>query len=151
MVVFSGKRKSGKDYVTDRLVEQVQALVGAGVCEVGRLSAPLKKAYADENGLDYKELLSDGPYKEKYRADMIVWGERKRNEDPGYFARLVVDKCAAPVLIISDARRPTDLAFFKDGVASYGWRCLSVRVAASDAARTARQWKFTPKVRGYPE
>ena len=67
--------------------------------------------------LPLKELLSDGPYKEKYRADMIVWGERKRNEDPGYFARLVVDKCTAPVLIISDARRPTDLAFFQDGAA----------------------------------
>lgn len=29
-------------------------------------------------------------YKEQYRADMIVWGERKRNEDPGFFADIVV-------------------------------------------------------------
>ena len=78
IVIFSGKRKSGKDYVTDRLLEQVaSAAGGTDVCSVGRLSGPLKKAYADENGLDYKELLSDGPYKERYRADMIVWGERK--------------------------------------------------------------------------
>ena len=101
VIVFSGKRKSGKDFVTDRLVVAInKAAVAAGLlgeapaaaeaagggtgtgsgagsavptlcCEIGRLSAPLKKAYADENGLDFAELLSDGPYKEKYRASMV--------------------------------------------------------------------------------
>lgn len=89
VIIFSGKRKSGKDYVTDRFLEKIVAIAGPGSCEIGRLSAPLKEAYARENGLDFAELLSDGPYKEKYRADMIKWGEDKRRDDPAYFARLV--------------------------------------------------------------
>ena len=54
-IVFSGKRKSGKDYCSDKLL----ALLGERVGEIGRLSAPLKKAYADEHGLDYAKLLDD--------------------------------------------------------------------------------------------
>ena len=50
------------------------------------------------------------------RADIYKYNNEPL-QHPGYFARLVVDKSAAPVLVISDARRPTDLAFFQDGVA----------------------------------
>lgn len=142
VVVFSGKRKSGKDYVTDRLLAGLTDAHAA----IGRLSAPLKQAYADEHGLDFKELLSDGPYKEKYRADMIVWGEQKRNADPGFFARLVLASAAKggrPVLIVSDARRGTDLAFFRR---EFAGRMLAVRVRASDATRAGRAWVFTPGV-----
>lgn len=106
-IIFSGKRKSGKDYCSDALL----ALCSAA--EIGRLSAPLKRAYANEHGLDYSLLLSASEYKEKYRKDMIRWGEERRSADPGYFANLVLAATRAPILIVSDARRPTDVAFFK--------------------------------------
>lgn len=83
VLVFSGKRKCGKDFTTDKLVERLSE-----VCEIRRLSAPLKKAYADEHGLDYEKLLTAGSYKELYREDMIKWGVERREADPGYFARL---------------------------------------------------------------
>jgi phosphomevalonate kinase len=86
VVVVSGKRKVGKDFLCERLL----ALLGPATAEIGRLSAPLKQAYALEHGLDYEELLTDGPYKEKYRKDMIAWGERRREKDPGFFAQLVM-------------------------------------------------------------
>jgi phosphomevalonate kinase len=38
VVIFSGKRKGGKDYVTEIL----QAKLGVDVCETFRLSGPLK-------------------------------------------------------------------------------------------------------------
>ena len=31
---------------------------------------------------------TSGEYKEKYRADMVRWGEEKRNADSAYFVRL---------------------------------------------------------------
>ena len=37
-----------------------------------------------EHELDLAELLSASAYKEKYRSDMILWGEQRRNADPGY-------------------------------------------------------------------
>lgn len=122
--------------MTDRLCASL-----GGLASIGRLSGPLKGAYANEHGLDFAQLLSDGPYKEKYRADMIVWGERRRNEDPGFFARLVLAKCTTPVLIISDARRLTDMAFF---TAQYP--CLTVRVRCADQTRAKRGWVHTAGV-----
>lgn len=37
-----------------------------------------------DHGLDLEKLLSAAAYKEEYRQKMIVWGEQKRNADPGY-------------------------------------------------------------------
>ena len=137
-IVFSGKRKSGKDYCSDKLL----ALVGSSVAEIGRLSAPLKKAYANEHGLDYEQLLSASAYKERHRKSMIEWGEARRNADPGFFARLVLGAATRPVLIVSDARRPTDLAFFEKAAA----RVVAVRVRATDASRARRGWAFAAGV-----
>lgn len=122
--------------MTERLVASL-----GGHASIGRLSGPLKGAYAAEHGLDFAQLLSDGPYKERYRADMIAWGERRRRDDPGYFARLVLAESTRPVLVISDGRRLTDMAFFTARLPT-----LTVRVSCSDATRAARGWVFTEGV-----
>ena len=137
-VVFSGKRKSGKDYCSDKLL----ALVGESIAEIGSVSAPLKRAYAEEHGLDYAELLTASAYKEKHRKPMIAWGEARRHADPGFFARKVLDAATRPVLIVSDARRPGDVAFFKDNVP----KVVTVRVEASQDTRRARGWAFASGV-----
>ncbi|KAJ8598184.1 hypothetical protein CTAYLR_007381 [Chrysophaeum taylorii] len=155
VIVFSGKRKSGKDFCSDALL----ARFAHGLAEIGRLSGPLKHAYASEHGLDYGELLAATDYKERYRRDMISWGEERRTADPGYFASLVLAAARAPILIVSDARRATDVAFFKERVPTV----ISVRVVActpsamllllllrsryaaslrSDETRGARGWHF---------
>ena len=75
-----------------------------------------------ENNLDAKELLTSGPYKEIYRSQMIVWGEEKRNQDPGYFCRLAAATAVGeggrtwPVWIVADARRPSDVEYFQVNV-----------------------------------
>lgn len=118
--------------MTDRLLHML-----GEHAEIGRLSGPLKKAYADEHNLDYKELLSDGPYKEKYRADMITWGERRRQADPGFFAKLVLKSVTRPVLIVSDARRQSDMDFFTPR-----FNTITVRVSASPKTREDRGYHF---------
>ncbi len=76
VLLFSGKRKSGKDFLTEELL---RLLSSAGIdATVVRLSAPLKKCYADDNGLDYQQLMSASDYKEKHRLDMIKWSEEIR-------------------------------------------------------------------------
>lgn len=42
--------------------------------------------------LDLKELLSDGPYKEKYRKGMITWSDEVRKQDYGYFCKAAMEK-----------------------------------------------------------
>lgn len=141
VLVFSGKRKCGKDYTTDIIMERLTG----DVCEIRRLSAPLKKAYADEHGLDYERLLSADSYKEQFREDMIVWGVKRRAADPGYFARLTCEGASKPVLIISDARRSSDVEHFLSHP-EWGSITKTVRIVSSDATREKRGWKFTPGV-----
>ncbi|XP_056143105.1 phosphomevalonate kinase [Lampris incognitus] len=139
ILIFSGKRKSGKDYLTDFLHKRL----GPDVCCILRLSAPLKRQYAQEHGLDLDQLLGTGRYKEKYRADMIEWGERRRMQDPGFFCRLAAEGARQPVWIVSDARRLSDLQWFWR---RYPKKTRCVRVQASEQTRRDRGWVFTAGV-----
>jgi len=133
--VLSGKRKSGKDFIAEKL----QSLIGQEKCALIRLSAPLKYQYAQEHNLDYKLLLTSDGYKEHYRDDMIRWGESKRNSDPNFFCDLACDAgFGKPVWIVSDTRRPTDVAYFKRMKS----RIVLVRIEAEEKVRRERGWKF---------
>ena len=83
-ILFSGKRKSGKDYVAAHFSNFYQKKM-----QIVRLSAPLKKAYAEENGLNYENLMTSGSYKEAHRENMVKWGENKRHSDPYFFCNLI--------------------------------------------------------------
>lgn len=139
ILVFSGKRKSGKDYVTDLILNRL----GADVCCVLRLSGPLKQQYAQEHGLDLDQLLGPGLYKEQYRADMIRWGEARRLKDPGFFCRLATRGARQPVWVVSDARRLSDLQWFWT---EFPRQTRCVRVQSSENTRKQRGWSFTAGV-----
>ncbi|XP_024426653.2 phosphomevalonate kinase isoform X2 [Desmodus rotundus] len=139
VLLFSGKRKSGKDFVTEAL----QSRLGADVCAILRLSSPLKEQYAQEHGLDFQRLLDASTYKEAYRRDMILWGEEKRQADPGFFCRKVVEGVSQPVWLVSDTRRASDIQWFRE---AYGAVTQTVRVVALEQSRQQRGWVFTPGV-----
>ncbi|KAM7382791.1 hypothetical protein PAMP_002501 [Pampus punctatissimus] len=136
VLVFSGKRKSGKDYVTDLILNRL----GADICCILRLSGPLKQQYAQEHGLDLDQLLGPGLYKEQYRADMIRWGEARRSQDPGFFCRLATRGAQQPVWVVSDARRLSDLQWFWT---EFPQQTRCVRVQSSENTRKQRGWSFT--------
>ena len=139
--VFSGKRKSGKDHVADLL----QQRIGKDKCAVMRLSGPLKEIYAKDHGLDFEELLNSSGYKEIHRAKMIKWGEEKRDQDPSYFCQLATEgeEAEKRVWIISDARRKTDIVYFKE---KFCERTRLVRIVANDDVRKRRGFVFTSGV-----
>ncbi|XP_032829776.1 phosphomevalonate kinase isoform X1 [Petromyzon marinus] len=141
VLVFSGKRKSGKDFVTDSL----RGRLGGDVCAILRLSGPLKSQFAKEHRLQLDKLLDASDYKERYRGDMIRWGEARRSADPGFFCRLATqsDGARCPVWLISDARRRSDVDWF---ARHHGAVTRTVRVSASDDTRRKRGWVFTPGI-----
>merc|ERR1711953_1294997 len=141
VLLFSGKRKSGKDYITDLLKEKI-----GEEAVIIRLSGPLKECYARDHGLDYEKMLSASDYKEKYRLDMINWSTKIRRQDYTYFCKAATDKYEAdrfPVWIVSDCRRETDVQYFQE---TYGSIVATIRIVASDTARTERGWVFTPSI-----
>lgn len=139
VLVFSGKRKSGKDHITALL----QARLGPHVTCIVRLSGPLKKQFAQDHGLDLDLLLGPGPYKEQYRSKMIQWGENQRKTDPGFFCRLATSGATQPVWLVSDARRISDLTWFRT---QYLSQTRTIRVQTSDQTRSERGWSFTAGV-----
>ncbi|XP_031617111.1 probable phosphomevalonate kinase [Contarinia nasturtii] len=134
VLLISGKRKSGKDYLSARLLSRL----GEEKAEIVRISEPIKSHWAQEKGLNLNELLSDGPYKEKYRKEMIVWSDSVRQRDAGFFCRVSIQKSSKPIVIVSDIRRKTDIEFFRDN----NYNIKTVRINASNALRESRGWVF---------
>ena len=139
--LFCGKRKSGKDFLTDWLQNHEDMKNKAVII---RLSGPLKQCYAENHGLDYSRLLDSSDYKEKYRKDMISWSEKIRNENPSYFCLKAIQMYSGekfPIWIISDCRRKTDFEFFES---EYPEKTRRVRIWASQEIRNSRGFIFQP-------
>lgn len=64
-----------------------------------------------------------------------------RAKDPGYFCRLAATGSDKPVWLVCDARRPTDMEYFKSL-----YFCRIVRVVASEEVRRKRGWVFVKDV-----
>lgn len=96
-----------------------------------------------EHGLDFEQLLNSSGYKEIHRARMIKWGEEKRLSDPYFFCSKTVETSDSdkPVWVISDARRKTDVAFFREHFPEVS-KC--VRLSAGLDVRRTRGFIFTP-------
>ena len=91
----------------------------------------------------------------RYRLDMINWSTKIRLQDYTYFCKAAINKYEAdrssssrsilketvsfvirfPVWIVSDCRRETDVQYFQE---TYGSTVATVRIVASDQARTDR-------------
>ena len=140
ILLFCGKRKSGKDYLTEWLQKELNTKKNHAV--IIRLSGPLKQCYAENHGLDFQKLLDASDYKEKYRKDMISWSEKIRNEDPSYFCLKAIEHYKAdqyPIWIVSDCRRQTDFQFFDR---EYPGKVKKIRIQASDEIRVQRGFVF---------
>lgn len=61
--------------------------IGDDKCAIVRISEPIKGHYAREKNLNLDQLMSDNPYKEKYRMEMIIWSDGIRRVDPGRFCQ----------------------------------------------------------------
>ncbi|KRZ13746.1 Soluble NSF attachment protein 29 [Trichinella zimbabwensis] len=156
VVLVSGKRKSGKDFISLLLKEEIMRRSGGRVAVfLVHISNPLKQEYAKLKGLDYEHLSGSSNRKELYRKEMVKWGEAVRNQDPEYFCRQAVedveersqDVTDGVMWIICDCRRPTDLAYFKRyyGSLSDCFLC-KLRIEASESIRKQRGWTFCPGV-----
>ena len=71
ILIISGKRKSGKDYVAKKIVDYLDHESSLFSYNLITLSSPLKEQYALEHNLDYKRLMDSSDYKELFRVDMI--------------------------------------------------------------------------------
>lgn len=139
VILLSGKRKCGKDFVSDILLKSLP-----NIC-VLRISGPIKRQFAKDHDLDFEQLLDSSHYKENYRQRMVLWSEQIRASDPNFFLRLAVNESNAktkPIWMLTDARRLCDVLYFRTD----SFKCsklITIRICASEETRTERGWIFT--------
>ncbi len=78
---------------------------------------------------------------------MIKWSDSKREHNPFIFCEKAVDDALLKycqnkfnIWIVTDARRKTDLKYFKEKFPS---QIKTVRVMADEEVRVKRNWVFT--------
>ena len=141
VILLSGKRKSGKDFLADLLQTQLRE-----ESVTIRLAGPIKEAYARENCLDYEEMLSPSSYKENHRLGLIEMQARWWREDYAGLCEAAIKKYQAgrrPIWIVSDCRGETDVRYFRE---RFGAKVRTVRIEAIEEVRRRRGWVFTTGV-----
>ncbi|RUS86450.1 hypothetical protein EGW08_005765 [Elysia chlorotica] len=75
---------------------------------------------------------------------MIDWGEKRRKKDPSFFCQLATSEGSnKKVWVISDARRLTDVDYFRQ---RYSNATITLRVECDIATREERGFNFTKGV-----
>jgi len=139
--MISGKRKSGKDFISDRL----KARIGEAATIV-RIAGPIKYLFSQHKNLDFARMLTADEYKEKFRVEMVEFQDREMARDDGFFCKESLRMYAVhkfPVWIVSDLRREEELEYFRN---LYKDKVVTIRVEASMDVRAKRGFMFTPGI-----
>lgn len=138
VVAISGKRKTGKDFFYDLLMERLESR--AAEVETRRFATPIKAHIARKCGLELAALETPGSFKEKFRAMFYEYDLAERAKDPFVFAREVLQDVRRPILVISDLRQIGDYDYLQK---YYSDLLILIRLDANEALRTSRGYSFT--------
>ncbi|XP_037047950.1 phosphomevalonate kinase-like [Bradysia coprophila] len=133
IILFSGKRKTNRDFLASALLSQLDE----SVAEIVRICEPVKKLWTIKMALKDDDLR--GPLKEQYRKEMIIWSDKVRAQLPTFFCSEAFRSAEKPITIVSDIRHYTDMDYF----INFNIPLLAVRIDASDEKRKKRGWVFT--------
>jgi len=139
IVLVSGKRAAGKDYLTDLLHSTLLSTMPplrVTRCAISDLN---KAAYAKEAGVELERLRNDREFKESHRLAMIEYHKQRNQQDPEWCLSQVMAKAIdeeADVLLVSDLRTHEDLVYFQRQAP----QLVILRVDACDEARRVRGW-----------
>merc|ERR1712226_570540 len=144
LFLISGKRKSGKDYVANFMAKQNPEI------KIYHISKPLKCQFAIENNLNFQELCTSSTYKEKYRTQMVKWGEEQRSQDPSIFCskiKFYKESDQLQMNVVCDIRRKTDIEYFKNKYTNTTkHRIVTVRILSDLPTRESRGFVFDENI-----
>eukprot|EP00924_Labyrinthula_sp_SR-Ha-C_P013207 snap_masked-scaffold_12-processed-gene-12.51-mRNA-1 protein AED:0.41 eAED:0.41 QI:0/-1/0/1/-1/1/1/0/881 len=136
-VMVSGKRYSGKDYVSSEIHKRLISM-GFSNSEKFSISHAIKKEYCLQQGINYEEMLEKREIKEKHRENMVRYMKEKMEKDGRFFWDWKLweeTRGGSKLVIVTDARRPNDAEFFNKMT-----KMVHVRVKASESVRKERGW-----------
>lgn len=143
IVAISGKRKTGKDYFYDLLMQQLFKIAPYESISTRRFATPIKLHFAQMAGIDVQSLETSGPLKERFRESFYEYDLAERAKDPYVFARASLQDILTDIIVISDLRQLGDYDFLQR---FYGDRLVLIRLDASEHLRSTRGYRFTTGV-----
>ncbi len=146
LLLLSGKRFAGKDYVSNRIESRLD---GEGISfKRFHHSDEMKRIYCDSSGADLHSMSTDRAYKEQHRNAMTKLYQRISSEDGNKFIfcdsimhQIRSDDTKSDVIIIADFRREHEEGFYRRHFDGEN-KMLRVRINASQQTRTGRGWVF---------
>lgn len=141
VILLSGKRFSGKDFVADKIYKALEKLHW----KVHRTSLGIlnKKNYAEKCNLDVNQLENDHQFKEQHKLRLV---SQKMNEsDPEWAMKSIFENAInekSDILIVSDIRRLEELEWFQKQSPSAP---ILLRIDADNEAKIKRGWEANPE------
>jgi phosphomevalonate kinase len=142
VLAISGKRFSGKDTFASMIAERAEGRVVTYA-----FAAESKRMFAEQNpSIDLARLISDREYKELNRPALTAFTVAALAADPLVFCRSVADRIEAShdAALVSDMRLRIEVEHFRSR-----FNLHLVRLARSDAARSASGWVHAADVDGH--
>ena len=139
IVVLSGKRFSGKSTLSAHLLQRH----GKEAVQLVSISDAIKREYCEQHGIA-KGTLSDRSEKEMHRKRMIDYRDKRVEQEGAHYWCQLAWGSIHPfpkTVLISDARRPEDVEFFR-----HSSKCTTVRIVCSDEVRQERGWEYDPSI-----
>ncbi|HSA07156.1 MAG TPA: hypothetical protein P5556_08230 [Candidatus Gastranaerophilales bacterium] len=121
IVIISGKQYSGKDTTANVLKTILSGF------KLAPLADAIKIEFGEEKNLTFNEIERNKPL---YRADLIVFGNKRRAEDNDYWIKKAL-KCDNNI-IISDVRLQHEISAFEE------YHAVKIRVEANREEREKR-------------
>lgn len=121
VIIISGKQYSGKDTIAKMIQDELPNF------QISPLARGIKEEFAEIKNITPHEVEMNKPI---YRAELIVLGNKHRDEDPDYWIKRVINKEGD--IIVSDLRLKHEYDVFKKHGA------VSIRVNADRDERTKR-------------
>ncbi len=141
-ILVSGKRASGKDYITNLIYNSLTAKgISVHRTALGHIN---KRSYAASMGIDAIRLENDREFKESHRIAMVAHHTARNAQDPEGCLKEVkfnAIQANAEVLLLSDIRTLQDLHWFKQQPGEV----VLLRITASDETRKSRGWNPCPR------
>ena len=130
IILLSGKRYSGKDFVGDILVKKFNF-------KKKSLATAVKKNYCKIKNLDYNTFMNDRKIKEEHRQYLIDYSEGKKKQDPYYWCKILNNSIKEnDNVVICDLRYMDELKYFQNIYPDAPF----IRIHASLETRQERNW-----------
>lgn len=145
IVLVSGKRYAGKDYICDQAINYLTNLHKLNCIKISH-SDINKQLYCEKVGADLNRMLLDRDYKESHRNKLIAFAQKQQQGNPLFLSELVLEKILnvitnnVDIVFISDFRRKMEQHFFEQRFGQNN--IITLRINASNTSREARGWLY---------